>query len=1068
MKIITHILAVLCAMQPLQALAWDAGAYAPESCLSTGRWVKVAVPRSGYYAISARQLSAWGFADIDRVRVHGYGAAPISPVLDPGTYVDDLPQTLTAVDDAHIVFHAAGPESWTISADGAAVNNPNIYTDRGYYYVTESDEPRAELTGQYPAPGHDGRLLYHHETDRVSVGEAGYDLVGESLVTQPIRRITFDAPAGHVVMQCAVVNGSNVASHMTFAVNGKPLPTVDTDAVSACGKSEFVHGVMSVTTHEFDFEGDRLALDVGVTPVAGMDACWLNYVSLAVTPADASADAGRRGKATELPAPEFVENVPNQNLHGLQGAELVIFTPRAMAEQARRLADWHRQSARPLSAVVVDIDQAYNEFAGGVPCAAALRRCLKMMHDRAAAGAGVAPCYALLMGKPTYDHRHLTSQYDGNLDHPTVPAWICGERAEQYNDNTAYVTDDITAMLADYSGGNLGTDRLDVAIGRLPVANAAEARSIVDKIIEYVDRSAAGTWRNTMLMVADDGDRGNHLADTESMISALEQAAPGRYLINKIYVDAYPIVNGSCADGRAEMWRQLREGAFWWNFSGHANRYSWTSENMLTYNDVNNMRVRRIPVLMAATCNFMRWDSRTASGAEVLMHERQGGTAATISATRPVYIASNALFTRAIGRALGSRLANGAMPAVGDVYRMAKNDVCDINGTPVADTNRLRYALMGDPAMPMAMPDFVVTLDSIDGMPVDADSQLTLGARQHARLSGSVSTVAGDVIDDFNGTVTFDLYDAEHSTTTLGERDDNVKITYEQHGQRLASGSAQVVAGRFAAMVPMPGEIEDNFRPATLNLSAVADDGRMAAGLSRDFYVYGYADNALADAQPPVIESLYLNHESWCSGDAVNDSPLVIARVSDDVAINMSMAGVGHQMSITIDEDRVHSDVSLYYTPNVDGTPGGTIAYPLENLAEGHHSLTLRVWDTSAKSAVAHIEMSVLADMPPTIYRVYADANPAVSETNFYVVHNRPEADLKVKVTVYNLMGREVWSGHVTGRADMTRTAPLNWNLCDYSGHRVPRGIYVYRAEISEANCDTYSTASRKLAITGQ
>lgn len=132
--------------------------------------------------------------------------------------------------------------------------------------------------------------------------------------------------------------------------------------------------------------------------------------------------------------------------------------------------------------------------------------------------------------------------------------------------------------------------------------------------------------------------------------------------------------------------------------------------------------------------------------------------------------------------------------------------------------------------------------------------------------------------------------------------------------------------------------------------------------------------------------------------------------------------------------------MSLYYKPDADGSPRGTIAYPLSDLAEGHHTIE--------PARVGHIVQLGCGTgrhggarrYAPAIYRVYTDANPAVSEVNFYLTHNRPEADLKVKITVYNLMGREMWSGQTTGRSDMTRTAPVNWNLCDHNGHRVPSG----------------------------
>ena len=308
------------------------------------------------------------------------------------------------------------------------------------------------------------------------------------------------------------------------------------------------------------------------------------------------------------------------------------------------------------------------------------------------------------------------------------------------------------------------------------------------------------------------------------------------------------------------------------------------------------------------------------------------------------------------------------------------------------------------------------------------------------------------------------------SRTTQGH-ENNDPYTYTQIGNRLFVGNDSVTAGKFTINISMPAEVADNYRPAALNMFAYTDDGsREAVGLSREFYVYGIDTEAAPDDVPPVIESCYLNHSSFRNGQTVNPSPMLVATVTDDRAINLSTAGVGHQMMLSLDNGaKVMTDVSDFYTPFTDGTPGGTIAYPLENLTEGAHSLMLRVWDTSPNSASATIDFFVANEIAPVIYDVYTDTNPASVEANFYISHDRPDRQLTVTIEVYDLMGRRVWQKTETARSDMFSSTPVTWDLTDSAGRRVGRGIYLYRATVSdETSGDETATASRKLAVTAQ
>ncbi|MDE6317872.1 MAG: hypothetical protein K2L73_05690, partial [Muribaculaceae bacterium] len=217
---------------------------------------------------------------------------------------------------------------------------------------------------------------------------------------------------------------------------------------------------------------------------------------------------------------------------------------------------------------------------------------------------------------------------------------------------------------------------------------------------------------------------------------------------------------------------------------------------------------------------------------------------------------------------------------------------------------------------------------------------------------------------------------------------------------------------------------------------------------------------------PPVIKSIYLNHPSFISGDHVNTTPMLIAEISDNRGINMNTSGIGHQMNILIDGNKSYSDVAEYYTPSASGLAEGIIAYQLPTLLEGSHTLRLRIWDTADNSASETIEFYVSPDSSPIIYDVYTDANPASVEANFYLSHDRPDAQVEVTISVYDMLGRPVWQSVSTGRSDMYLTSPVTWNLHDNAGHRVTRGIYLYRASIREG--DTVSgTATRRIAVTG-
>ncbi len=968
----------------------------------------------------------------------------------------------------------------------------------------------------------------YHERELSSPGEAGLQLVGEDFKFTREQQFALDltdpVDNSKAYMEVAFIARSasgNVT--LDISVNGKNAGSTSFPAVT----SEHTHARQGIAKVEFDIDGTkqlntRLSLKSSASLLmANLDYIGLRYsrrltlgnaaqlafeinganrgVRLAgasaetkvwdvTTPAavalvDAALDndggliwtarntdtrqyVAFNTSSGAFPSPKFNETVANQDIHGITDTpDMIIISPRQWSDQAERLAAYRRQSADSLKVLVLDPKEIYNEFSSGAPHVQGLRKCLKMFYDRGAA-ARKAPRFALMMGRVFYDNRLLTAT-GRSLGYPILPGWF-SERG--LSDTESFTTDDMLAFLEDGSGSNMGNDKLSIALGRLPVTSRSDATQAVDKIIKYETSSPVGTWKNNVLALADDQDNGEHMEQSDAMWKCfLASPHGGDAFYRKIYTDQYELVSNVYTQARTEFYRALDEGVLWWNYIGHASPTSLTAEGVVTYTDLNSLYLRNFPVVYAATCDFMRWDSGAVSGAEILFRNTDGGVIGAISATRPVFITENGYLSKSMGSEIMRRDETGKLRPLGEIYRQAKNNYK--NGNNSSDTNKLRYVLLGDPAMRLAMPALRLVVDKINGAAVtDPDDETkeptVIMARQQVTIKGHIENIKGELVTDFSGLVNSVLYDADRSITTRGNGEKGKQYTFETTGGRLYMGSDSIVNGIFTLNIPMPAEVADNFRTATLNIYARATDGREGAGVDRRFYVYGSDPNAEEDNQAPEIETIYLNHPSFRDGKTVNPSPTLIARVSDNRAINLSTSGVGHQMTLTLDGNRTFTDVANYYTPFADGTPGGDITYPFNDLASGLHSLKLRVWDTAPNSAEAELSFVVDKNLAPAIHAVYTDANPARDHANFYITHDRPDQSTTVTIEVYDMMGRPVWSSTRKGRSDMFESAPISWDLRNSAGHRVPRGLYIYRATISDDNSgEKSSTASQRLAV---
>lgn len=1100
--LLRHILSIITAIcLPASISAFSLDSYAPSSRLAEGRWVKVSVEKTGLHFISASQLRDWGFSDPSAVKIYGYGGKRISDLLSADNYIDDLPVVACESGADGIVFYAQGPEEWTYTPSGNYYNHSfNPYSTHGFYFLSDSrpsDDSKIETEGSAPTPDatdtYTARL--YHEIDLYTASESGHQLLGEDFRSSPTHTFRFnltDRVEGTPVwMQCDFFATSPTSpTRLNFTVNGSALPYAANDRVKATDH----WGDTCHIRKTFQVNGTTLDLGItastsGLVKYSNLDKLDINYTAGLKAPksgfitfrSDArsfkiaeatdatrvwdvtditapvemrlsSADGvngwtnvytGPRDYAvwnsasrTSLPSPVFVGHVANQNIHAEETPDMVIISPVALLGHSRRIAKLHTD-LDGMKVLILTDTQVYNEFGSGCADVGAIRRMLKMFYDRGLSE-GRPLGHALLMGGATHDHRRLTSAMAGSTA-ITLPIW---QTDDSHYDSYSYSSDDIMAILDDNSGTRLGTDIMNIGIGRIPARSAASAEVYVKRLESYLLTPDKGEWRTKLLMFADDGNNGDHMNQTDTMEQEMRSTLSGSsFTFNKVYIDAYEMVNGTSEEAKTKVFTNLNDGVILWTYVGHASINALSGDGIFTPSALNNLYLRRPPFFYAACCTFGSFDGSATCGMESLLLSDAGGIIGCFTATRPSLISRNGDLTVAFGTQAFLRNADGRMQTVGQIFANTKNL------TP--SDNKRRYILSCDPALRLASPENYVRLLSIDGLEVSADSQPVIPALGTPTLRGEICDPEGNRITDFNGILSITLYDAERSFITHGRGDSGVEVVFDEQGERLYAGRARVTDGIFEATISMPAEISDNYRNATLSLYAVSDSGAEASGVSRDLYVYGFNEDAEPDTTPPTIEYLYLNHETFASNDVVNAEPMLIARVSDNVAINMSGQGVGHQMSIRIDDTINLTDIGTRFTPDSDGTPAGTIHYQLPELSAGNHTAMFRVWDTSGNESSRSIDFFVDPSQAPTIFDVYSDANPALTEANFYVSHNRPDATLTVRIEIFDLNGRRVWDSESTGKADMYSSAPITWDLSNYSGTRVTRGIYIYKATVT-------------------
>jgi hypothetical protein len=1035
--------------------------YAEHSVLAEGQWAKIAVPSTGIYQITEALVRQCGFSDISKVKIYGYGGA-LQPEVLTQSYLsetDDLKEVPVCTVGGRRLFHATGPVTWTSSTTTQRTRNP--YSQYGYYFLTQSDsEPLTVDSAAFAAAFYPGSDDYHslYESDGYAWYHSGRNLYDATPIGTE-KASTYQLAGHGSSARLTVVMTYDRPGKVEVNVNDSLVGTLDIK--DKTGENE---SARTLTT-TYNLKNLRSENTVQLKHTAGDGTMRLDYLALTMPTARPlpSLTSG------SFSSPQFVYRITNQDLHADGPADMVIVIPTSqkLLSQAQRLKQ-HHEERDSLRVRIVPADELFNEFSSGTPDANAYRRYLKMLYDRAESDADM-PCYLLLFGDGTWDNRMLSVNWQRFSPDDFL---LCYESENSFSATDSYVSDDYFCMLDDGEGASLARmDMTDVGVGRLTARTEAEAKIMVDKIVDYATNSHAGDWQNTICFMGDDGNNNIHMREAEAAATQTASLHP-HFNIKRIYWDAYQRTVSSTGNSYPDVERlvkkQMQDGALIMDYCGHGVAYQISHEKVLRINDFATATSLRLPLWVTASCDIMPFDTHEDNIGETAMLNTRGGAVAFFGTTRTVYTGDNQNMNCSFMKyVLGS--TDGRRNTLGDAVRLSKNDVRSIS-TNTGDSrselhivNKLHYTLLGDPALTLAAPTMEVIIDSINGKPIDNSELTVLSTGQKVRVAGHISNS-----EDFNGTVALTVKDAETTVTcrlnNTGGEGAQTAYTFNDRPTTVFSGQDSLHSGHFAMTFVLPQDISYSNATGLMTAYALSSDRQTAAHGSTSAFNMKSGEATENDGIGPSIYC-YLNTENFMNGGNVNSTPYFFAQLTDKDGINASESGIGHYMQLTVDSDpNLTFDLNEHFTYEFGDYRSGTVGYTLPELAEGQHKLTFRAWDVLNNSTVAQLQFNVVKGLTPECFSVECTKNPARTSTTFVINHDRTGSEMSVELEVFDASGRMLWKKAETG-VPTDNTYTLDWDLTTSSGSRLQTGVYLYRVLISTDGSKKASKAQKLIIL---
>jgi hypothetical protein len=668
----------------------------------------------------------------------------------------------------------------------------------------------------------------------------------------------------------------------------------------------------------------------------------------------------------------------------------------------------------------VDIEDVYNNFSGGHKDPIAIRNYLKFLYDKGACGGAGEPAikYVLLFGNGTYDARDLLGQKND-----FVPLYI---NIRYPNESEGIEDEDFFAKL------DGGIDRApDVAIGRMSALTSREANAWAQRIVDYEARPERGTWRNKVILVADDEFSTFRQDDFEFLISTEELATrsgpfPTPLDVEKVYLHVYPFVGDVKPAARKDLLQKWSDGALIINYNGHGSPLQMADERVMVNSDIYSLtNGMRRPLFLSFSCSVGDLESPYhRSMAQNMTTYDAGGAIGTIAAAAPTYLYPNKLLNETIYESLFTSKDSTGTRSIGYALQLAKYAIVSHDGY---ESNNTKYLLLGDPAMRLAAPSYPVGHETAG---ID-----TMRTGEKYRVAGSV-TANGQVLSSFDGTAEVIVQEAEqkiHESFLSGSVP--IELDYVLPGKELFRGAVDVAAGRFSVEFVVPRRCHTG--PDARIRSYAVSPGGDGVGACDTLRIV-QAEALRPNLEPPSVHAYFAGQATKVKAGA-----RLIADISDPDGI--AILGTEPQSSIFLEFDGSGFPVYVtdFFTYDHGSYTSGRVEYPLSaGFEPGPHTVMIKAFDNLGLSSSDTLRFEIVAEGLYEVSDVFNLPNPFSKSTNFiFQVTNPAEA----RLAVFTVSGIRIWERRISALEGFNS---IYWDGTDSAGDRIANGTYLYVLEV--------------------
>lgn len=706
---------------------------------------------------------------------------------------------------------------------------------------------------------------------------------------------------------------------------------------------------------------------------------------------------------------ELVGEIANQNFHGMETPDMLIITVPELMGAAEELAELHRRFDG-MDVVVADHHAIFNEFSSATPDIMGYRRLIKMFYDRDPQKFK----YVIMYGTSIWDNRGIIlPKSDRLLVYETLDPVYSGRRT------WAFASDSYLGMLNDnYYPDNIINTKQDVAVGRIPVSNSTDGASYNRKVRKYLEDRPSVSVYNTVLLMSDDGDYNQHLDQSEEAAALLSSQHQPMTIV-RAHNSIFPWDNTDAKNLRSIATATFNRGAGLFIYVGHGNETAFGREALWNRNYTGKTVYNTFPLGMWATCDPFAIDLDNDNHGQAALLKEDGGLVAVIAAGRTVYAASNRPLTNSVAQQYAVARPGATF---GEIWLNARNNLLDQSTEAYPDDDRkntMCYNLGGDPALRIASPMYGVAVTSMGGADPETAGDTDVEPLQPIEIEGCIVDSDNNIVTDFNGTVTIQLYDAPFTIETLVRSDKDTLENILLDQEMLASKTVEVTNGHFSATVVAPVPVHEGDLPNRMTFHADSDDGRHGDGILSSLYVRAPQEpDTELTGNAPVIQYMAVNGDGHPTDivSHLESVRLTAAGSVDYTGLNNSSA-IGAGCSLTIDGKPVDGVKEIIKT---DRDNNWTLDIALPEVTQGAHTAVLTIADNAGRRTSQALTFACSAQTEITLA---ADATTVRDTVTFDISHDLGDiAD--ASLVIEDRFGRAVLN-----RSDIT--FPCQINLAD-------------------------------------